>query len=321
MSDLPLVPDPPADDAVIDSLIASEPHHLPSPDYILRCQRRSIHLTHRQDSINWILSAHAHYGFKPATAILSVNYFDRFLSSASLPGNNIWAFQLLSVTCLSLAAKMEELHIPSLLDLQVSEPRFIFESKTIQNMELLVMANLNWRLRSITPFDFLHYFIFKIPVSCRPDNDDPHGSFRSACSDLIVSTTRVIDFLRFPSSVIAAAAVMVAAGGVDVPESFYEKVNKEMVGSCHQLMEEFLVDTCPSANQIKMKLRIAEQSRAQPPSSPDRVLDAAACVSCYTCSNDGGRIPPSGDGSFGNNVSQAEPPNKRLRSFVHEEQP
>lgn len=319
MSDLPPIPDPPADDAVIDSLIASEPHHRPSPDYFLRCQHRSIH---RQDSINWILSAHAHYGFKPATAILSVNYLDRFLSSASLPGNNIWAFQLLSVACLSLAAKMEELHIPSLLDLQVSEPRFIFESKTVQSMELLVMANLNWRLRSVTPFDFLHYFIYQLPVSCRPDNDDPHGCFRSACSDLIVSTTRVIDFLRYPPSVIAAAAVIAAAGGVDLPESFYKKVNKEMVGSCHQLMDEFLVDTCPSPDQSKMKLRRTDQSRQQPPPSPDRVLDAAACVSCYTCSNDGGvfgPVSPSGNGSL-ENLSQAEPPNKRLRSFVQEEQ-
>ncbi|KAI3770008.1 hypothetical protein L6452_01126 [Arctium lappa] len=312
MSDIPTIPDPPADDAVIDSLIASEPHHRPI--------HRSIH---RQDSINWILTAHAHYGFKPATAILSVNYFDRFLSSASLPGNNIWAFQLLSVACLSLAAKMEELRIPSLVDLQVSEPRFVFESKTVQSMELLVLSNLHWRLRSVTPFDFLNYFISQLPVSCRPDNHDPHGRFGSACSDLIVSTTRVIDFLLFPPSVIAAEAVIAAAGGVDLPESFYKKVNKEMVGSCHQLMDVLLVDTCPSADQSEMKLRRAEQSRQQPPSSPDRVLDAAACVSCNTCSNDGGLFGPistSGNG-YGSleNLSQAEPPKKRLRSFVQEE--
>nr|GEX65128.1 cyclin, C-terminal domain-containing protein [Tanacetum cinerariifolium] len=56
------------------------------------------------------------------------------------------AYRLLSIVCLSLAAKMEESNIQSLVNLQVSEPRFIFESKIIQEMELSVMKKLNWRL-------------------------------------------------------------------------------------------------------------------------------------------------------------------------------
>ncbi|KAI3715964.1 hypothetical protein L6452_22961 [Arctium lappa] len=275
---------PPFQDAIIDSLIAAEPLRSPLPDHLLR----SVHLTHRQDSINWILNAHAHYNFQPITAILSVNYFDRFLSFAAafLPNNNGWAFQLLSVACLSLAAKMEEPEVPLLLDLQVSEPRFVFEPKTVQRMELCVMAKLNWRLRSITPFDFLHYFIFKLPLSSHTNE----LQFQSKCSDLILNTIRVVDFLKFQPSVIAAAAVISAAGeGVDVPENYYEKVNKEMVRSCHQLMEEYLVDTCPSADH-----KVRKQWRSEhPPSSPDAVLDAATCVSCDTRSDN--PPPCSGD--------------------------
>ncbi|KAJ9537955.1 hypothetical protein OSB04_030688 [Centaurea solstitialis] len=295
---------PPSDDAIIiiDSLIAAEPPPSPLPD----------HLIHRQDSINWILNAHSHYRFQPITAILSVNYFDRFLSSAAafLPGkNNGWAFQLLSVACLSLAAKMEEPEVPLLLDLQVSEPRFLFEPKTVMRMELWVMAKLNWRLRSITPFDFLHYFFFKLPISSH--TNELH--FHSKCSDLIIKTIRVIDFLKFRPSVIAAAAVISAAGkGVDVPESYYEKVNKEMVRSCHQLMEEYLVDTCPSS--ANHKARKQQQWRTseseQPPASPDAVLDAATvCVSCDTRSADNPPPPPSSGDQL-----------KRLRSTVQEEQ-
>lgn len=43
-----------------------------------------------------------------------------------------------------------------------------------------------------------------------------------------------------------------------------------MVRSCHQLMEEYLFDTCPL--------------KAEPPAppSPLGVLDAAACASCDT---------------------------------------
>ncbi|KAK9060328.1 hypothetical protein SSX86_021032 [Deinandra increscens subsp. villosa] len=273
-------------DSVIDSLISAEPHHSPPPDYLRRLHRRHVHVTRRQDSVNWILHAHAHFSFRPLTALLAVNYFDRFLSTAavSFDGDNGWEFQLLSVACFSLAAKMEEPEAPSLSDLQVSEPRFVFEPKTVRRMELWVMEQLNWRLRSVTPFDFLHYFIFNLPQS----SSFNHQSFLWVCSDLIVKTLRVIDFLGFRPSVIAAAAVISAAGeGVVIPESYYAKVNKEMVRSCHRLMEEYLVDTCPWGNNGVRKLRRSDE----PPASPDGVLDAAACVSCGSCSDDGVLVP------------------------------
>ncbi|KAJ0744078.1 putative cyclin domain-containing protein [Helianthus annuus] len=266
----------PVEDSFVDSLIAGESDYSPVSDYLLR----SVHVTHRQDSINWILNAHAHYHFHPLTAVLSVNYFDRFLSAApaSLEWDNGWKFQLLSVACFSLAAKMEEPEVPLLLDLQVSEPRFVFEPKSIQKMELWVIEKLNWRLRSVTPFDFIDYFVHKLPQSSCANE---HHFYRQ-CSDLIVKTIRVIDFMRFRPSVIAAAAVVSAAGeGVEIPESYYEKVDKvlEMVRSCHQLMEEYLVDTCPS-------VRKQWRSDERPAASPDGVLDAATCVSCDTRSDD-----------------------------------
>ncbi|XP_076954816.1 cyclin-D4-1-like [Bidens hawaiensis] len=270
---------PPIEDAVIDSLIAAERSHSPPPDYLLRCRRGSVHVTHRQDSINWILNAHAHYRFHPTTAILAVNYFDRFISSiASIVCDRQWKLQLLSVACVSLAAKMEEPEVPLLLDLQVSDPRFVFEPKSIQRMELLIMQKLRWRLRSVTPFDFLHYFIVKLPQSSSTNHDHLHWK----CSDIIIKTIRVMDFLRFRPSVIAAATVISVAGeGVEVPESYYEKVDKEMVRSCHQLMEEYLVDTCPSVDH-----KATRPADHPPPPSPDGVLDAATCVSCDTRSDD-----------------------------------
>ncbi|KAK3035709.1 hypothetical protein RJ639_033411 [Escallonia herrerae] len=287
---------PPPDEYTIDRLLDLEPHHIPLPDYLRRCRDRSIDLTARQDSIDWILKVHAHYHFGPVTAFLSVNYFDRFLSAHSLPANG-WPFQLLSVACLSLAAKMEEPYVPVLIDLQVSEPRFVFEPKTVRRMELFVMAKLHWRLRSVTPFDYLDYFTHKISYS--NSQPDPFTHIFSTSSDLIINTTRVIDFLDFSPSIVAAAAVIYAAGeGVAVPEDFYGRINKEMVKSCHQLMEEYSVDTC--------QLPKPEIVEPPAPPSPAGVLDAAACASCDTRSEN----PHSGSGS---GSGQVEPPSKRLR--------
>ncbi|KAG6652165.1 hypothetical protein CIPAW_06G165000 [Carya illinoinensis] len=296
----------PSDEYTISALIDSETHHVPHPDYLRRCRDRSIDVTARQDSINWILKVHAYYHFRPVTAFLSINYFDRFLSYQSLPQPNGWPFQLLSVACLSLAAKMEEPQVPLLFDLQVFEPKFVFESKTVQRMELWVMAILDWRLRAVTPFDFLDYFISKLASSSTPKPELFNRVF-SACSDLILSTTRAIDFLGFSPSTIAAAAVLCAtAGGSDslaidgkLPVVFHESVNKESVISCHQLMEEYLIDTCPAAD---LKDR---RSEAAAPPSPIGVLDAAACGSCDTRSENPGSIELA--------EAEAEPPTKRIR--------
>ncbi|KAK2974466.1 hypothetical protein RJ640_018631 [Escallonia rubra] len=245
------------------------------------------------------MQVHAHHHFRPVTALLSINYFDRFLSAHSLPAQqaNGWPFQLLAVACLSLAAKMEEPYVPVLIDLQVSEPRFVFESKTVRRMELFVMAKLYWRLHSVTPFDYLDYFTHKIPYSNSQPN--PFTHIFSTSSDLIINTTRVIDFLDFSPSIVAAAAVISAAGeGVVVPEDFYRRIDKEVVKSCHLLMEEYLVDTC--------QLPKPEIIESPPPPSPAGVIDAAACASCDTRSEN----PLSGSGS---GSGQVEPPSKRLR--------
>ncbi|KAF7840728.1 cyclin-D4-1 isoform X1 [Senna tora] len=289
---------PPSDDATVGRLIDVETQHMPDSDYARRCRHRLIDVTARHDSINWILKVHAYYRFRPVTAFLSVNYLDRFLSCSTLPQQSSrWPFQLLSVACLSLAAKMEEPEVPLLLELQLFEPRFFFDPKSIQRMELCVMAKLRWRLRSVTPFDYLHHFISKLPSSSTRKPESVTAALLSSSSDLIISSIRGIDFLGFAPSTMAAAAVLCSAGQSQSPPCFHDRVNKEMVRSCHQLMEEYLVDTCPSASNKSLRAEPA------PPSSPIGVLDAATtCVSCDTRSENPG------------SSREAEPPSKRLRS-------
>nr|GMC89591.1 cyclin-D4-1 isoform X2 [Ipomoea batatas] len=301
--------DPVPDPSFVIRLFESEHNHVPHPDYRVQLLRhRPVHLAARQDSINWILKVHAHYHFNPATAFLSINYFDRFLSVHTLPVGG-WPLQLLSVACLSLAAKMEEPNAPVLMDLQLFDPKYVFEPKTIQKMELRVMHALNWRLHSVTPFDYLDYFISELRIS-RPS--DPRRTF----TDFVLNTARVTDFLGFPPSVIAAAAVITAVGdATDIPESFYNRVNKEKVHSCRRLMEEYLVDTSTKNGGM---------AAAPPdPYSPCGVLKAADCGSCDTRSED--PVLVSGTSSDAAPSAGAHPPAelKRLKpstADVQEEQ-
>ncbi|CAL5338364.1 unnamed protein product [Camellia sinensis] len=189
----------------------------------------------------------AYYGFQPLTAYLSVNYLDRFMYSRRLPQTNGWPLQLLSVACLSLAAKMEELLVPSLLDLQVEGAKYIFEPRTIRQMELLVLGVLDWKLRSITPFSFVSYF------ACKLDSTGTFsGLLKSRATQIILSYIQEASFLEYWPSCIAAAAILCAAH--EIPnsalvnpahaESWCEGLSKvkEKINSCYQLMQEAAVD-------------------------------------------------------------------------------
>lgn len=73
----------------------------------------------RKEAVHWFYTVKAHYGFSALTTVLAVNYFDRFVSSLQFQRDKPWMSQLAAVACLSLAAKVEETHVPLLLDLQV----------------------------------------------------------------------------------------------------------------------------------------------------------------------------------------------------------
>lgn len=89
---------------------------------------------------------------------------------------------LISVNVLALHVLNANL---SLSFMQVGESKFLFEAKTIQRMELLVLSTLKWRMQAITPFTFLDYFLCKIN-----DDQSPLRSSIMRSIQLISSTAR-----------------------------------------------------------------------------------------------------------------------------------
>ncbi|KAF2322150.1 hypothetical protein GH714_007906 [Hevea brasiliensis] len=124
----------------VKEMVKREIEHLPSDDYLKRLRSGDLDLSVRREALDWIWKAQAHYNFGPLSVCLSMNYLDRFLSFYQLPKGKAWTVQLLAVACVSLAVKMEEANVPLSVDLQVGEPKFVFEAKTIQRMELLVLS-------------------------------------------------------------------------------------------------------------------------------------------------------------------------------------
>ncbi|CAA6659482.1 unnamed protein product [Spirodela intermedia] len=242
-------------------LVLREHHHLPREDYATRLQTGALDLSLRRDAIDWICKVHAHYSFGPLSGYLSVNYLDRFLSLYELPQGKAWMIQLLSVACLSLAAKMEEA--------EVGDAKFVFEARTIQRMELL----------AVTPFSFLDYFLRSFN-----GGKSPGEASISRSVDLILRTTRGIDFLEFrPSEIAAAVAIseLEAAAEEEVSGALLSRcvhLDKERVLRCLELLRDA---AAPGNRPSKDGAAAAAAGSGAPgsvPQSPIGVLDAA-CLS------------------------------------------
>jgi cyclin D1/2/4 len=70
---------------------------------------------------------------------------------------------------------------------QVGDVRYVFEAKTIQRMELLVLSTLNWRMQAVTPFSYMDYFLNKL----NGGNAAPR-SWLSQSAELILCAARGI---------------------------------------------------------------------------------------------------------------------------------
>ncbi|KAE8698600.1 Cyclin-D3-1 [Hibiscus syriacus] len=201
----------------------------------------------RRDAVEWMLKVHARYGFTAHTAVLSVNYLDRFLSTFQFQRDKPWMIQLVAVTCLSLAAKVEETQVPLLLDLQVEERKYIFEAKTIQRMELLVLSTLKWKMHPITPLSFLDHIIRRLGLK-----NHLHWEFLKRCEHLLLSVISDSRSVLYLPSVLATATMMHVIDQVELfnPIDYQNqlltvlKISKEKVNECYKLILDVSGNAC-----------------------------------------------------------------------------
>ncbi|RWV96881.1 hypothetical protein BHE74_00021942 [Ensete ventricosum] len=108
--------------------------------------------------LRFVLQAQRCFRFGLRTAYTAVAYFDHFFAHKTIDAmkDKTWAVKLLSVACLSLAAKMEEHGAPAVSEFRVKGYRF--SSEAAQRMELFVLSTLEWRMLTVTPFPYLNVF-------------------------------------------------------------------------------------------------------------------------------------------------------------------
>ncbi|KAL3514446.1 hypothetical protein ACH5RR_027163 [Cinchona calisaya] len=265
----------------------------------------------RNEAVEWMLKVIAFYSFSASTALLAVNYLDRFLFSFQSHNEKKpnWMTQLAAVACLSLAAKVEETQVPLLLDFQVEESKYVFEAKTIQRMEILVLSTLQWKMNPVTPLSFLDFITRRLGLK----NHQIYWEFLRRCEFLLLFIISDCRYMSYLPSVMATAAMLHVINcvepslGVEYQDQllYILAIKKDKVEECYRLISE-VASTFHFHSSNKRKFR-------SNPGSPKGVMDLS--FSSDSSSNDSWSV------AAGASVSSSpEPLSKKSRAQCEEDQ-
>ncbi|XP_062194216.1 cyclin-D3-2-like [Phragmites australis] len=248
----------------------------------------------REAAVGWAARAVARLGFSALTAALATAYLDRcFLGGALRLGGQPWMARLAAVACVALAAKVEETHVPLLLDLQLcaaananANPAdggegdaYVFEAKTVRRMELLVLSALGWRMHPVTPFSYLQPLLANAAV--RLDH----------CESVLLAVMADGRWPRHRPSAWAAAALLATAGACDDHSELLELINtpEDEIAECAKIISEatgmsFLAGDIGIVGGGNKRKHAAARMYS-PPLSPSGVIGALSCFSSESSSS------------------------------------
>lgn len=64
----------------------------------------------------------------------------------------------------------------------MEESKYVFEAKTIQKMEILVLSTLDWRMNPVTPISFFDHIVRRLGLKTHL-----HWEFMRRCERLLLS--------------------------------------------------------------------------------------------------------------------------------------
>lgn len=100
---------------------------------------------------DWLMHTHARFGMMPETLFLCINLVDRFLSARVV---SLAKLQLVGVTCLFIAAKVEETISPA-VDAYLYSADQSYTVAEILQAESYVLKTLDWNLSYPSPMNYL----------------------------------------------------------------------------------------------------------------------------------------------------------------------
>jgi len=156
-----------------------------------------INANMRSILVDWLVEVSEEYKLHTETLFLSINYIDRFLSRNNVQRGKL---QLVGITCMLVAAKYEEIYPPSVEDFVYISDNAYSRDMVIQE-EVKLLNALSFHCTVATSRQFLRRFA----KAARADHTTHEMSHYLAELSLLD-----IAFVKFPPSVIAASALLIA---------------------------------------------------------------------------------------------------------------
>ncbi|XP_063977631.1 G1/S-specific cyclin-E1 [Diachasmimorpha longicaudata] len=158
--------------------------------------------------LDWLIEVCEVYKLHRETYYLAMDYIDRYLTTHSnVPKSQL---QLIGITCLFIAAKVEEIYPPKIAEFAYVTDGACTEEE-ILGKELIILKGLGWNLSPVTPPGWLNVYM----QMESGDWSRPHAFIYPQYSGLqFAQAAQLLDLatldegsLKFPYSHMAAAAV------------------------------------------------------------------------------------------------------------------
>lgn len=171
----------------------------------------ALHARMRAILLDWLIEVCEVYRLLRESLYLATDFLDRFLSKQSHTSKQ--QLQLIGITCLFIAAKLEEIYPPKIAEFSYVTDGACTEDE-ILCQELVILKALNWDLSPVTANSWLNVYL---QVANTPDI--PGGAaqgfvFPQYSSHAFIQIAKLLDLcildvesLQFQYSVLAAAAL------------------------------------------------------------------------------------------------------------------
>uniref|UniRef100_A0A336K757 CSON011294 protein n=1 Tax=Culicoides sonorensis TaxID=179676 RepID=A0A336K757_CULSO len=207
----------------------------------------------------WVLEICDEQKCQEEVSILTLNYMDQFLSLKPIKKTHL---QLLAATCLLLASKLRE---PSCRALPVKLLVFYTDNsitkKDLIQMELLVLSLLKWDLSTVTPLDFLHLLLSKLPIKSTRCPDIEIEKVRKHAQAFVSLAAKEHYFSIYSASTIAAGSIAASLVGLNWHARTNTKIQKllDMLTDLTGVEQEYI-------HECMMKMEnVFEEQRNQLP--------------------------------------------------------
>jgi Cyclin, N-terminal domain/Cyclin, C-terminal domain len=161
-----------------------------------------------------------HFDLRREIVNIAMSHLDRYLSACPEPVEKS-TFQLLSMTCLYLAIKLNETRIivipgsKSSMDTLLQLSRGVFTLEEVERMEYDILQRLQWHVHPPTPQLFVRTFLFLISSQNNQESTIMEQEIHGLANFMVELSVMDYFLAKYKSSEIAMAGILNALDEID----------------------------------------------------------------------------------------------------------